>query len=268
MAEHSPAINLDLAVLGDERAFHAAPGPKVVVHATPGLLGVCAIVARSGLSALEARGSPGELDIDKAAVVHRSLHCVCRSILVQLDGDTISVEGEMSLIEAVVRERVTRPEEGLLVVGIEELCIELHCRARTEDVVVDDLEEADVAGVRVEVEGLRLDVGVVEGLPLQVLLGQLGVGRVARILANRLDGFGAVDGLLGTGDRGQAVRLSGPEYRRYRTSCTCAVHSTWDPRQGFTHADLAQLNILRDERGTIQKHCVSDWWWNGPYWKG
>jgi hypothetical protein len=28
----------------------------------------------------------------------------------------------------------------------------------------------------------------------------------------------------------------------------------------FTHADLAQLNILRDERGTIQKHCVSDWW--------
>jgi hypothetical protein len=38
--------------------------------------------------------------------------------------------------------------------------------------------------------------------------------------------------------------------------------------QGFTHADFAQLNILRDVRGTIQKECVSDWWWNCPYWKG
>lgn len=117
------------------------------------------------------------------------------------------MEGMVSLVEAVVRQRITRPEEGLLVVGVEELGVELHRRARTKDVVVDDLEETNVAGVREEVEGLCLDVGVVESLPFQVLLGQLGKRRVACILSDRLDGFRAVNGLLGTGNGGQPARV-------------------------------------------------------------
>lgn len=265
MTEHAPAINLDLAILGDDRALDAAPGPEVVVHATPWLLGVCTIIARPGLSSLETRSGPGELHVNQTAVVDRSLDCVCGAILVQLDGNTISMEGEVSLIESVVGQGVARPEEGLLVVGKEELGVELHSCARTEDVVVDDLEEANVAGIRVEVECLRLDVGVVECLPLQIFLGQFGEGRVACILADRLDGFGAIDGLLGTGDRGQAVKLSGSEVQiAFPVSCIARGSCG----QGFTHADFAQLNILRDVRGTIQKECVSDWWWNGPYWKG
>ena len=262
MAEHSPAVNLDLTLLGNDRALNAAPGPKVVVHATPWLLGVCAIVTGSILSALKARSSPSELDIDQTAVVDCSLDRVCRSVLVQLDGDAVGVERVVSLIEAMIRQRVTGPEKGLLVVGVEELGIELHRCARTEDVVVNDLEEANVTSFRVEVKGLRLDVGVVEGLPFQVLLVQLGEGRVACILANRLDGFRAVNGLLGTGNRRQSARLSGYEYTMHAVYArhTPVSRITRGSRgQRFTHADLAQLNILRDVRGTIQKHCVSDW---------
>lgn len=207
MAEHSPAVDLDLAFFGDERTFNAAPRPEVVVHATPRLVGVCAVVARSILPTLKARSGPSELHVDQTAVVDCSLDCVCRSIVVELDGHAVGVKGVVSLVETVVRQWVARPEERLLVVGVEELGVELHRCARTEDVVVDNLEEANVASVRVEVEGLGLNVGVVECLPLQILLGQLGEGRVACVLSNRLDGLRAVDGLLGTGDGGQPARL-------------------------------------------------------------
>ena len=260
VAEHSPAVNLDLTLLGDDRALDAAPGPEVVVHAAPWLLGVCAVVAGAGLSALEAGSGSGELDVDQAAVVDCCLDRVCRAVLVQLDGNAVGVEGVVSLIEAVVRQRITRPKEGLLVVGVEDFGVELHRCARAEDVIVDDLEEANVTRIRVEVEGLRLDVGVVESLPLEVLLGQLGVRRVACILANRLDGFRAVDGLLGTGDRGQPVNVSIHISCSVRTSSLVSRITRGRYGEGFTHADLAQLNIVRDERGTIQKHGVSDWW--------
>lgn len=54
------------------------------------------------------------------------------------------------------------------------------------------------------VEGLGLDVGIVERHPLQVLLGQFRVSRLARLLAHGLDGVGAVLGLLCAGNGGEA----------------------------------------------------------------
>ena len=207
MTEHSPTVNLYLTFPGDDGALDAAPRPKVVVHAAPGFFGVCAIIAGSCLSTLEARGSPGEFDIDQTAVVDCSLDCVRRTVLTQLYGNTICVERVMALIEAVIRQRVTGPQERLLVIGIEELGVELHCRTCTEDIVVYDLEEANMASVRKEIEGLRLDIGVVQRLPFQVLLGQLGESRVACILSNRLDGLRAIDGLLSTGNRRQPARM-------------------------------------------------------------
>lgn len=271
MTEHAPAINLDLALLGDNRALDVAPGPEVVVHATPWLFGVCAVVACSIFSALEARSSSGELHIDQTAVVDCSLDGVCRTIFAELDGDAVGVERVVSFVEAVIRQWVARPKERLLVVGVEELGVELHRCARTEDVVVDDLEEANMASVGVEVESLRLDVGVVESLPLQVLLGQLGVRRVACILSDRLDSFRTVDRLLGSGNCGQSAMLSGHDSRalavhaRHGRVSRITRGSRTSRRQGFTYADLAQLNILRDGRDTIQNKCVSDWWWDGPY---
>jgi hypothetical protein len=259
VAEHSLAIDLDLAFPGDDRPLGLAPGPEVVVHAAPRLLGVRAVVARSSLSSLETRCCPGECDIDQTAVVDCCLDCVRGAVLVQLDGHAISVEGEVAFVEAVIRERIARPQEGLLVAGIEDLGVELHRRTRTEDVVVDDLKHANVARVRVEVEGLCLDIGVVEGLPLQVVLGQLGVGRVACILANRLDGFRTVDRFLGTGNRGQPVWLSGPGYlfhavhaRHIPTSCihVRAVEKgshtlTWPRRTFYGMSEALSKNTLK-----------------------
>lgn len=224
VAEHSSAIDLDFAFPGDNRAINGAPRPEVVVHAAPRLLGICAIVAGTVPSTLEAWRSSGELDVDQTAVVDGSLDCVRRAILAQLDGDAIGVEGVVPLIEAVIRQRIARPKERLLVVGVEELRIELHRRARTEDVVVDDLEESNVAALRYEIESLRLDIRIVESLPFEVLLGQLGEGRVACILTDRLDGFRAVDGLLGTGNRGQPVRLSTHIFGSMCTSYTSIAH--------------------------------------------
>jgi hypothetical protein len=78
----------------------------------------------------------------------------------------------------------------------------VYGRANVRDVIVDDLQEALVAGVGEEVESLRLDIGVVERGPLEMVLGQLRVGRLVALLAYGLDGIRAVFGLLGAGNRG------------------------------------------------------------------
>lgn len=59
-----------------------------------------------------------------------------------------------------------------------------------------------MAGVAEDVEGLCFDIGVIEGGPLEVILGQLSVGRLVALLAHGLDGLRTVFGLLGTGNRG------------------------------------------------------------------
>lgn len=71
------------------------------------------------------------------------------------------------------------------------------------NVAVDDLAHGNVAIIGKEVEALRLDIGRVHLLPLEVLTGELGVGRLGRLLGDGLDGRGPIDGLLGAGDVGQ-----------------------------------------------------------------
>lgn len=63
-----------------------------------------------------------------------------------------------------------------------------------------------MAAVGSEVERLRLDAGRVHGNPLQVIFLELGVGRLGGLLGDWLDGFGAIDGLLGAGDVGEPAR--------------------------------------------------------------
>ena len=203
MAQHTASVNLDLALLCDDGALDAAARPEVVVHVAPGLLGVGSIVAGAVLATLEAGGGAGELCVDETGVVDGSLDGVRLAILGKLDGDAVGVERVALVVEAVVVDGVTGPEHGLLVVGVEELGVELGRHTEAGNVVVDDLQEANVAGVGHEVEGLRLDIGVVDDLPLEVLLGQLGVGRVAGVLADGLDGLGAVLGLLRAGNDGK-----------------------------------------------------------------
>jgi hypothetical protein len=219
VTQHAAALDVDLSLLGDDGSLDAASRPEVVVHGAPRCLGVGAVVGCTVLSTHEAGSSPGELDIDHTVVVHRRLDGVCAAIFRELDGDAVGVEGMLLLVESVVGDGITGPEEGLLIVRVEKLAVELHGHSQTSasceyygqlaievaysrDVVVDDLQEARVSSLGEEVEGLRLDVGVVERHPLEVLLGQLGIGGLTSLLAHGLDGIGAVFGLLGAGNRG------------------------------------------------------------------
>ena len=71
------------------------------------------------------------------------------------------------------------------------------------NVVVDYLHKAIVTTVGLEVEGLRLDAGLLDEPPFQMVLGELRVGGVAGVFAHGVDGLGAILGFLGTGDIGQ-----------------------------------------------------------------
>lgn len=72
-------------------------------------------------------------------------------------------------------------------------------------ITVDDLHKSDMAGLGEEVECLRLNTRLVDGCPLQMILGKLRVSRLAVSLAHGLNGSWAILGLLGPGH----IRQSG-----------------------------------------------------------
>lgn len=69
------------------------------------------------------------------------------------------------------------------------------------NVAVDQLNHDQCSVVSHDVEGLGLDVGVLVGLPAQIILGQDSVGGLLSLLGDRLDGIRAIDGLLRTHGR-------------------------------------------------------------------
>lgn len=109
VAEHAPALHADLAFLGDDGAFHIGSGPKVVVHGAPRCLWISTIVGSTILSTHKTRRSSSELDIDQAVVVDCCLDGVECAILRELDGNAVSEEGLLLLVEAVVTEGVGCP---------------------------------------------------------------------------------------------------------------------------------------------------------------
>lgn len=76
----------------------------------------------------------------------------------------------------------------------------------SRNVAVDDLDHEQVSVVGHDVEGLSLDIGVLVRLPAQVVLGQDSVRSLAGLLSNRLDGLGAIDGLLRADGRRETAR--------------------------------------------------------------
>jgi len=129
VAEHASALDVDLSLLGDYRTLDAASRPEVVVHGTPWRLWVCAVVGRAVLSPHKAGGGPRELDVDHAVLVDGCLDLVRVAVGGKLDGDAVGIEGVLVLVETIVLDGVARPEEGLLVVWVEELAVELHRHA-------------------------------------------------------------------------------------------------------------------------------------------
>ena len=78
-------------------------------------------------------------------------------------------------------------------------------RRNLRNVRVDDLGKGELAAVRHKVKALRLNASRLHGMPFQVVPGDLGVRGSLGLLSDRLDGLGAVDRLLGTGDIGQTA---------------------------------------------------------------
>ena len=60
-----------------------------------------------------------------------------------------------------------------------------------------------MAAICVQVEGLGLHACRLDQTPFEIGLGELGEGRIALILAHRLDALRTILGLLGSGDVGQ-----------------------------------------------------------------
>lgn len=82
-----------------------------------------------------------------------------------------------------------------------------------------------------EVESLGLDVGIVQGNPFEVFLGQFGVCGLAGLLAHGLDGLGTILGFLGTSDGGQAGLWSTKRPNMHTDACPVAVYcAEWQAR--------------------------------------
>lgn len=125
MAQHATALDVDRALFGVNGALDAASRPEVVVHRPPWFLGVGTVIGGAILSAHKSRRGPGELYIYHAVLSDGRLDGVLGAILGELNGDAIGEERVLLLVETVVVDGVARPEEGLLVVGEEELAVEL-----------------------------------------------------------------------------------------------------------------------------------------------
>lgn len=66
------------------------------------------------------------------------------------------------------------------------------------------MDHGQYAVVGHDVESLRLDIGVLVGSPFEVVLDQFPKRDLLRLLRDRLDGTGAIDGLPGACDVGNA----------------------------------------------------------------
>lgn len=215
-------LEVNGAVVGSDGALGYAPRPENVPHGAPRVREVGAVQRLSGGTGLETGRGAGELEVDDCPLVVHALDGVKGAILGQLDGEVVGVEVGHVLAEFMVAEGCRAPEDGLGVVGVKDFAVELagcadaalvsmlalrvqHKRgtAHIRNIAIDDLEKSDVAVLAKDVDGLGLDRRRVHGLPLQVLTLDLGEGRLLGLDGDRLDGLGAIDGLLGAGDIGQ-----------------------------------------------------------------
>lgn len=80
-----------------------------MVHRAPRSFRICAIVACAILSTHESRRGPCKLYVDHAVLVYRRFDRVEGAIFRELNGDTVSEEGVLFLVEAVVAEGIASP---------------------------------------------------------------------------------------------------------------------------------------------------------------
>lgn len=229
--EHGASLAVDGTIRSGDRALGDTPGPENVAHGTPrvGRVGAEKCCARG--ANLETRRCPLDGHVDDRSFIVQRLDCIRVSICRKLDGAIGGVEAGLVLAELGVVEGRRAPEVGLGSIQGEDLGVELASRADAtvassgqyetpgfrerridggwwhgeslRNVRVDNLGKSELATVRHEVEALRLDASRLHGGPFQVISGGYGIGSGLGLLGDRLDGLGAIDRLLGTGNIGQ-----------------------------------------------------------------
>ena len=105
-----------------------------------------------------------------------------------------------------------------------------------------------MATIRHEVESLGLDVGGVHHLPLEVIAGELGMGRLIDLVSDRADGGGPVDGLLGAGHIGQPGFDASVSITRFEQRS----------RTGGKVYLLLFGPVEHDEYGTVTQLCFNE----------
>lgn len=84
--------------------------------------------------------------------------------------------------------------------------VEMH-PINLRNVAVDQLDHNQCTVVGHDVEGLGFDIGVLVGLPAQIILGEDSVRGLLSLLGDRLDGIRAIDGFLRTHGRRKTARI-------------------------------------------------------------
>ena len=72
-------------------------------------------------------------------------------------------------------------------------------------IAVYNLDEANLTGIGLKIEGLGFDARGCGGLPFLILLGELGEGCGFGLFGDGVDSFSAIFGFLGSSDRGQTT---------------------------------------------------------------
>lgn len=102
---HGLALEVNGAIGSGDGALGRTARPESVAHGSPGVLEVGAILCRAALAGLEARSSPGDLEVDDRPRVVHALDGVFVSIFRELERAVVGVAGGLVLVEFEVVQR-------------------------------------------------------------------------------------------------------------------------------------------------------------------
>lgn len=228
MDEQTPASKVKGLLVGLDSSLHGTAGPEGMVHGTPRVFVISSIVCGPVLTDHKTRRCPREGQIHCGVFVDSRFDRVSISFFVERNSQVISSKGKHALVEHEVRQRIGAPIVGSIALEIVDLGVELSSgvdapirrkspcvskqapsqneissRQLLHNVAVDDLDHDQSTVVGRDIKCLSLHVGVLVGLPPQVLLGHFSETNSLCLLRNRLDGIWAIFWFLGTGDTGQ-----------------------------------------------------------------
>lgn len=123
--EQGLALEVNRSFLGHDATLGLAPWPESMAHASPRVVEICSEKRLAVLSAHEARGRLLDGQVDNGIRIGHRLDGIGRAVSRQLNSAVLSVEVALVLAEFDILELGRAPQEVLLLVGVEDLGVEL-----------------------------------------------------------------------------------------------------------------------------------------------